>query len=505
MRFSALFMTLAPALALLACDGGGSNDPTPILPKSAEFTHGIAAGDVTETTAVLWTRADGGDRVKAEASVDDGFPVDKTIFTFAETSTMRDFTVKAKVSGLQPDTRYYYRFVAAEATSETGTFVTAPDAATSKAVRFVIGGDSDGRRNADGTPVYNEFDVLDAARSENPAFFLYFGDTIYGDRDPAATDVSGFRAKYRQNREYDALAEILGATSTVNAWDDHEVQNDFAGTTVDRVLFEAGRQAFLEYLPLEEGSGGVMYRSLRWGSELELIVLDERSFRSGPALPQCSAGGTPDLLPGAAAPAAPESVRGIRAFVELPPDPPAGCLEALNAPARTMLGADQKRFLLERLRSSTAKWKVIVNQVPMMQYYAAPYDRWEGYAAERAEILQFIRDNSIRNVVFLTTDVHANIFAPVRIDLTDAQPVAYEAIVGPIATEPLEVEIVEQLGEAGAGLFEPFLTGVIGVDCAELKSYSYGVVDIDTAGTMTITAKDAAGNELCTKTLEAVR
>jgi hypothetical protein len=170
-----------------------------------------------------------------------------------------------------------------------------------------------------------------------------------------------------------------------------------------------------------------------------------------------------------------------------------------------MLGGDQKRFLFERLLNSDATWRVIVNQVPVQQYLASPYDRWEGYAAERIEILRFIRDNNVRNVVFLTTDVHANIFGPVRIRLTDLLPVAYEAIVGPIATDPLEAEVVEAIGEEGAGLFAPFLTGVIGVDCAELTSYSYGVVDIDPAGTMTITAKDAAGNVLCEKTLEAAR
>jgi phosphodiesterase/alkaline phosphatase D-like protein len=172
---------------------------------------------------------------------------------------------------------------------------------------------------------------------------------------------------------------------------------------------------------------------------------------------------------------------------------------------RTMLGDEQKRFLFDRLLNSQATWRVIVNEVPVQAYLALPYDRWEGYAAEREEILRFIRDNNIRNVVFLTTDVHANIFGPVRIDpFADEAPVAYEATVGPIATAPLEREVVDAIGAAGADLFGPFLTGLMRVECAELKSYSYGLVELH-ADSMTITAKDAAGAELCTKTLEAVR
>jgi hypothetical protein len=200
-------------------------------------------------------------------------------------------------------------------------------------------------------------------------------------------------------------------------------------------------------------------------------------------------------------------LRGIRGFVALPPEAAPGCLEALRDPERTMLGAEQKRFLFDRLLHSDATWRVVVNEVPMQTYYALPYDRWEGYAAERDEILRYIEENNIHNVVFLTTDTHANIFGPVRRGMFgEGEAVAYETTAGPIATAPLEEEVIEAIGEAAGGLFSSFLTGVAGVECAELRSYSYGLVEIDpSAGTMTITAKDGAGTELCRKTLEAVR
>ncbi|MFH4317201.1 alkaline phosphatase D family protein, partial [Acinetobacter baumannii] len=79
-------------------------------------------------------------------------------------------------------------------------------------------------------------------------------------------------------------------------------------------------------------------------------------------------------------------------------------------------------------QASTAKWKIVLSEVAWQQFWALPYDRWEGYGAERNEILNFIRDENIEGVVFLTTDNHANIFNEVFIDvLTDPEPIAYEA------------------------------------------------------------------------------
>ena len=194
---------------------------------------------------------------------------------------------------------------------------------------------------------------------------------------------------------------------------------------------------------------------------------------------------------------------GVRAIAELPPSLDEECQRAWLDPAASMLGAEQKQFLVDRLQNSDATWKIVATSVPMQALLFDPYDRWEGFPAERREVLEFIRDNEIPNVVFLSTDLHANVFGPVRIDPFDgAPPVAYEAIVGPIAAETLEQDIVDVLGEGGAGLLEPFLTGIVGVDCAQPDSFAYGLVVAD-ASSLTITAKDAEGRELCAKTLEA--
>ena len=127
-----------------------------------------------------------------------------------------------------------------------------------------------------------------------------------------------------------------------------------------------------------------LYRTFRWGKHLELFFLDERSFRSAKATAACS---------GDLAPTAPQAVRN--AFATLAPglrNPVSpSCIAAIEDPARTMLGARQYAAFTKAIEASTATWKVVVNEVPIQQYYALPYDRWEGYAAERERLLEFLR------------------------------------------------------------------------------------------------------------------
>ena len=115
------------------------------------------------------------------------------------------------------------------------------------------------------------------------------------------------------------------------------------------------------------------------------------------------------------APTAPQPVRD--AFASLAPGlrapVPLACLAAINDPTRTMLGARQYAAFTNAIKASRATWKVIVNEVPIQQYYALPYDRWEGYAAERERLLRSLQANT-KNVVFLTTDTHANLINEVR-------------------------------------------------------------------------------------------
>lgn len=105
-----------------------------------------------------------------------------------------------------------------------------------------------------GVPAYNEFEVLDAARLEGGDFFIFDGDTIYGDSSHRAsgpaTMLAEYHAAHRENRGYDNLRTLLNSASVYAAMDDHEVRNDYTAATVDPLRYAAGRRAFLDYYPV---------------------------------------------------------------------------------------------------------------------------------------------------------------------------------------------------------------------------------------------------------------
>jgi phosphodiesterase/alkaline phosphatase D-like protein len=163
----------------------------------------------------------------------------------------------------------------------------------------------------------------------------------------------------------------------------------------------------------------------------------------------------------------------------------------------------QKQLFKDALLRSTAKFKFVINGEPIQQLFVLPYDRWEGYAAERTEILNFIRTNDLTNVIFLTTDLHANLMNEVFVDrFSDATPIADEFVTGPIATQTLQEAI---LARGGAQLLDALhaLLDLVGIDCRHLDVYSYGTVEVNAnAGTATVTLKDDTG-AVITDTLNA--
>ena len=484
------------ALAILGMLQTGAVECSPREQESAAggpvtFTHGVASGDIRPTSAILWTRVDRRTPVRVEVSTDPTFHrgVHRAR---GHAGAARDFTVRIEVEDLDPGTLYSYRFRAGESVSETGTFRTPPNRWVSANVRFAWSSDFDG--SAD--PPFNQFETLDRAREDGIDFFVYNGDNVYADNAPACgADVECIRGRYRQNRDYPALRSLFAATGSYAIWDDHEVYDDFAGETVDPATLEAGRQAFEDYMPIRGHNPHVgFYRKFRWGKEVELFILDERAFRSADATVACQG----DLLP--------TSPPDVRLLVGLPPDPPAGCLEVIGDTERTMLGWLQKRILQGDLLRSTATWKIVVNEVPIAELFGDPYDRWEGYAAERKEILDFLADWGVRNVVFLTGDLHANIIVDVRQSVfTDPTPRAKEFIAGPVAEDTLFEELVGLLGsEEAANGFVGLLTSLTAPDCIEPNAFAYGLVDVDAATKqLTVTLKDGNGTAICSFTLEA--
>src|SRR5437867_2156565 len=231
-----------------------------------------------------------------------------------------------------------------------------------------------------------------------------------------------------------ALLGLLKHVSIYPVWDDHEVRNDWAGQTVDRTIYAFGKQAFNEYMPIQEPwapsdpscSGPMQFRIKDWGSGVDIIILDTRSCRSANAQSACK-------NPTGLADPAPTLPAVLRTKFGLPAAVPLACLNTINDPHRTMLGTTQKTMFENALLNSKAKFKIVISSVNMEQTYAFPYDNWEGYAAERSEILKFIADHSIKNVIFMSTDSHLNLMNQVFIDkFTNPKEIANEVVTGPV-------------------------------------------------------------------------
>ncbi len=261
------------ALAITACMAA-----IPATAGAVTYTDGVASGDVTSKHAILWTRVDQEARVNVTVytspSLDASTRESKGKF---KTNAGRDFTVKIDVKGLKPHTQYWYQFDSEGDLSPVGTFLTAPKAHndSNHDVDFGYTGDFDVTRTPQGPPhtgapthpsvppfgtgTPTDADtakVFDALRAENPDFWSYLGDTVYQDSSyrgtgPAMT-LQQYRETYREQRSYINVREMFAASGAYNQWDDHEVQNDYDGQTVDPARYAAGRQAFLENNPIRE-------------------------------------------------------------------------------------------------------------------------------------------------------------------------------------------------------------------------------------------------------------
>ena len=301
-------------------------------------------GEVTDTGALVWLRAQPGSRAVLH------YGKDPALVEFSSTEMVSvdpeaDSTAIITLDDLAPGTRYYYRAaVAGKMPGPIANFVTAPRPDDNAKVTFCFSGDC---RDS-----YKPFMVMSAVHAQRPDFFMHLGDTIYADLNGRAQLLPDFWAKYRRNRDDLATEGCFCQTSVYATWDDHEVVNDYGP---GHPLAPIGRKAFLDYWPVRHtaGEGQRIYRSFRWGQAAEIFILDARQYR--------------------------------------------------NPAKNTMLGGAQKQWLVDTLARSTATFKFIATPVPMV---GGGRDRWDGYPKERQEILTFIKDRKIRGVVFLSADLH---------------------------------------------------------------------------------------------------
>lgn len=421
--------------------------------SSAVFPNGVASGDVTATSVVLWTYCSAPGEVKfelQEAPFSAQPPSPPLIRLVGIAATNQP--VKAKFGNLNPGTRYFYRVMSlASAGGEVeGTFKTPAPPGTFPSVHFGVSGDWRGE--------LAPFVSLRDAPSEELDFFVKLGDTIYADYPSPGLPLSQARTidEFRQ-KHHEIYADRYGLNLFANLQrsapifatiDDHEVSANFAGTAPTGThpafdtngvylnqtdLYRNGLQVFHEFNPIEEltwGEGGDtmvgrprLYRYRQLGQQAAIFLLDARSFRS------------PELAP----------IRNPLDFTEVADfnsrsfdlDP----VTKMRLPSRTMLGKKQ----LQRLQADLLEaeltgvlWKFVFLPEPIQNLGVLNgEDRFDGFLAERTELLSFIKTNSIENVVFITADIHGtvvnNLFYQEGPGTVPIAVRAWEIVSGPVA------------------------------------------------------------------------
>ena len=506
MRMNRLIPLALLALLLLA----------PSAHAARGFSFGVAAGDVTAKSAVLWGKANKRGGYSLDVATNRRFRNFKPHFVVARKG--RDNTVQKRVGRLKPNTRYWFRFVGNRGKrSDVGTFRTAPRASQNKAVEFAWSGDQDFNPQPGQTkPFWNDGGVLRRMKAERNAFNVMLGDTIYSDSEvpnrlfPIALSVKQKWAKYKVNLGNRALRALRGSAGFYSQWDDHEFVNDFSpaenafdnGVNLNGgTLYNRGERAFRDYAPVRWTRRDGLYRKFRWGRNLEVFFLDERSFRSANAdeggvcnNPQT---GRPDF-----APTVPQTTRTAfaPAYPPFAQPVPQACIDRIRDPNRTYLGQRQLTRFLRDVKRSTARFKVIMNELAIQQYYINPYDRWEGFEAERQRVLSGLQ--GVKNVIFLSTDVHATLINDARFQTLESGGPRNSGItdvtVGPVATANFQIEIDDATSPGVGALADgAFLTpqppAGVGMRCSVLDKFSYGQVRV-TGSRLTVTPKDIDGN-----------
>ena len=407
------------------------------------FTLGVASGYPTPDGIVLWTRlapdplAGGGMppapvAVGWEVATDEGF---RNIVQRGTASADPDWahSVHAEIRGLAPARDWFYRFHAGDATSPTGRTRIAPAASVEPRLRIALA-----------SCQHYEQGYYVAYRHmarEDLDLVCHVGDYIYESSwgrahvrqheagEPEALDE--YRNRYALYKSDAELRAAHAAFPWIVTWDDHEVQNDYANDRGPRLdppaqflrRRAAAYRAFYEHMPLPArmrplGPDMRIYTRAPFGAIATLHVLDDRQYRAYQVCPRPGRGGSNVVLA-------------------------AECPE-LQDSTRTLLGAEQERWLDEGLRASRTRWNVIVQQTMMAQVdrrrgdgQSFWTDGWDGYPKARDRLLASLVASGAANPVVLGGDIHTFVAADLRMDFNDtaAPPVATEFVGGSITSQ----------------------------------------------------------------------
>lgn len=372
------------------------------------FADGVASGEPAADAMTFWSRLtterarSGAELVVAE---DEGLT--RTVATtVVPTSRAIDGSLKTRVSGLKPDTVYFYAWRSGDGVSPVGRTKTAPPADSDQPLNLAYSscqnypvGFFNGHREAAGLP------PLD--------LYLFLGDYTYEtensevrDSPGNTNDLASYRAKLKLYRSDPALRELHRLHPIVHIWDDHEVADNYnepEGKRATPAQRAFGYRTSFEWLPRmafpEERFR--IYKPFVLGRQAEVILLDQRQYREGD----------------------------------------------IDRKPRRLLGRTQMDFLKRRLSESQARWKIIGNQVMIAPLEAGVAgngepvnpDQWDGYLEDRQELIDHIaksRPGGIDDVVFITGDIHTYMANEVRLDPDGASSpsIATEFIGGSITS-----------------------------------------------------------------------
>ncbi|MDO9435613.1 alkaline phosphatase [Hydrogenophaga sp.] len=410
------------------------------------FPLGVASGAPSADGFVLWTRLLAGPVPGTASAGNDAPPLNGPVTVQWQVADDEAFTrtvrsgeatahpalghsVHVEIKGLRPDRWYFYRFMHGDAVTPVARTRTVP-AADALVAHMRVAYASCQRWEQGHYAGYRHM------ANDNPDLVLFLGDYIYEYAMPAkapgtplvrthtlqvAENLQDFRDRYALYKTDQHLQAMHRACPWLVSWDDHEVQNDYAGligTGVSEATFQqrrqAGYQAFYENMPLRAGAlvRGVqglasnsavrVHTRTSYGRLATFHMLDTRQFRD---LEPCRVAG--------------ERAGGALSNQTCP---------ARADPSRSMLGTAQEQWLDQGLAQDSAdgrtRWSVLAQQTLFSQRIvkAAPQNSfspntWDGYPAARQRVLDALQARSPRNAVFLGGDIHQNVVCQVHADV----------------------------------------------------------------------------------------
>ena len=420
-----MFFALSASVVVVACSKNeSSTEPAPdssaastsVAPTTSPvpqtdltsdpFTLGVASGDPTDQSVILWTR------LAVDSLNGGGMPAQdiEVLWEVSSTDTFDDIVssglataeerfghaVHIDVPLSTGESIVFYRFRIGDYVSPIGkTRLSSPSGSTTpiKVAAVSCQNYTDG--------FYNAYaDLVE----QSPDLVTFLGDYIYesgvGTLDATTVrlhnsdeikDLVAYRNRYALYRSDPLLQAAHAVCPWVITWDDHEVENNYANLTPQDSADAEGHaarraaayQAWWEHMPVRlsppTDESLTIYRQFSWGDLLNLLVVDGRQYRDDQACGDAVLSTQP------------------------------ACDEALD-PARTMLGADQEQWFSDNINDTTKVWNVMANQTVMTDIRLGAavlnYDQWDGYAPDRNRILSDVVDQGVENFVVLTGDIH---------------------------------------------------------------------------------------------------